>query len=112
MVKRTIVIDGNEYEFVANGVTPIIYKQVFRKDLFRDFMNMSEDGVGFYDIITQLAYVLNKTAQGLKFSEMNFDAYIGWLSDFSPTAFMDEDLCAEIADIWTTSEETESKPKK
>lgn len=112
MVSKTLQIDGKDFDFSANGVTPIIYKQVFRSDLFKDFMNLSDDGAGFYEIITQLAYILNKSAEGLKFSEMKYDAYIEWLSAFSSTAFMDEDLCAEIADIWTSSEETKSKPKK
>lgn len=103
-----IVIDGIEMEFSANAATPIRYKQIFGRDLLREAQDTENSD--YYEMITQLAYVLNRQGNKIGFKDTTFGDYVEWLEKFSPMAFID--VADDIIGVWTDSEKTNSKPKK
>ena len=103
-----ITIDGRELEFVANAATPIRYKQVFHGDLMR--IAQDTEHADYYEMVTQLAYILNRQGEGKGFSGASVDDFCDWLDGFSSMAFVE--AADDIVSVWTDSQKTKSTPKK
>ena len=85
---KTVTIDGNEMELAANAATPFRYKQVFKEDLFAILGNekrAEEQGV---EVVTKLAYIMHKQAEGADMNKLNEDGFMSWIEGFSSMAFI------------------------
>ena len=85
---KTIIIDGNEVEFAANAATPFRYKQVFKSDLFAVLGNEKRAEEEGAEVVTRLAYIMNKQAQKADMNKLNEEDFITWLEGFSSMAFI------------------------
>ena len=103
-----IKIDGNDMEFAANAATPIRFKQVFHGDLMR--IAQDTEHADYYEMVTQLAYILNRQGEQKGFSDASVEDYCEWLEGFSPMAFVE--VADEIVSVWTDSQKGTSKAKK
>ena len=105
---KTITVDGKEMEFTANAATPYRYKQVFKKDMLQilsDPARAEKEGV---EVVTELAYVMNKQAEKTNMNSLDYDTFIEWLEGFEPLAFFD---CSdEIMSVYADSKATTSTP--
>lgn len=83
---REIKVGDKTVAMLANGATPLFYKQLFKKDLLKLFSNKGEEMVG--EQVSELAFIMAMQAkEGMTAAEMmklSYDAYIEWLSQFEP----------------------------
>lgn len=84
-MKRDIKFGDKTVSFLSNGVTPLIYKQIFNEDLLQALKGNGEwDLVG--DHIPKMAFVMAMQAkEGVTAADLmkiSYDEYIEWLSQF------------------------------
>lgn len=84
-MKREIQLGDKTVSFLSNGVTPLFYKQLFKKDLLQTLKGNGEwDIVG--DHIPELAFIMAMQAkEGVTAADMmklTYENYIEWLSQF------------------------------
>ena len=46
MPEREIIIDGKTVPMKSTGATPVFYRKIFTRDIFKDLMSM-QDGIGY-----------------------------------------------------------------
>lgn len=105
---KTVTIDGNEMALAANAATPFRYKQVFKSDLFAVLGNeerAQEEGV---EVVTKLAYIMHKQAEGADMGKLNEDGFIEWLEGFSAMAFIN--VADEILNAYMESAKGTATP--
>ena len=112
-MKRDIKIRDKTISILSNGVTPLFYKQLFKKDLLQTLKSNGDwDIVG--DHVPELAFIMAMQAkEGVTSADMmklTLENYIEWLSEFEAL-----DLTMHGSEIVTTfiSDAVPSaKPKK
>lgn len=107
---KKITVDGNEMELSANAATPFRFKQVFHRDLLAVFSNeekAQEEGV---EVVTELAYIMNKQAMKADMAKLSFEDFIAWLEGFGPMAFVD--AAEDIVAVYTDSTVSTSTPSE
>lgn len=107
---KKINIDGREVELSANAATPFRFKQTFQKDLLAVFSNeeiAQKEGI---EVVSELAYIMNKQAEKADMSKLSFEDFIEWLEGFGPMAFVEasEDIIA----VYTDSSKSSSTPSE
>lgn len=105
---RKIEIDGKELEFMANAATPFRFRQVFKRDLLSIFANEEKAQAEGVEVVTELAYVMNKQAEKADFDKVTFEDFLEWLEGFEPMAFID--ASEAIVSVFTDSSQTMSTP--
>lgn len=89
---NTIMLDGGrEIKLAANAATPLRYKQLFGQDLLRVFQQSTkteEDGMLLADIVAQLAFIMNRQAEGVNLNAASMDDFYSWLEDFESMDFV------------------------
>lgn len=104
------MIDGNEMELSANAATPFRFKQVFHKDLMTVFANEEKAQQEGLEVVTELAYIMNKQAQKADMTKLSFDDFIEWLEGFGPMAFVESS--EDIVAVYTETSATSSTPSQ
>lgn len=84
-----ITIDGKELEFVANAATPFRFKQTFGKDLLQILGNEAKAETEGVEAVTELAFIMNKQAEGTDMNKLNYSEFISWLEGFGSMAFIE-----------------------
>lgn len=84
---KEIQIGDKTVSFLSNGVTPLFYKQLFKKDLLQTLKGNGEWTI-VGDHIPELAFIMAMQAkEGMTAADMmklTYEAYIEWLSQFEP----------------------------
>lgn len=99
-MKKNIQIGNQVVEMNATALTPILYKQKFGKDIFRDSKLLSSEDTFDTVIVCQIAYSMVKTE--LPFNE--------WLEQFEITDVIAS--CGEIIGLWGLNQSQNSIPRK
>lgn len=107
-MNKKIMVDGTEMELSANAATPFRFKQVFNKDLLAVFADEKKAQTEGLEAVSELAYIMNKQAEGADMSKLSFDDFIKWLEGFGPMAFVD--ASESIVEAYTDSTATSSTP--
>ena len=63
-------------------------------------------------MIQQLAYVMAMQAEGNDFKKINFDSFLGWVSEFEAMDLVGGQIAADILAVYTANNKTLSKAKK
>ena len=98
---KTINIGGKELEFKATAATPFRYKTVFHKDLLQTIGNEEKAEKEGVEAVTQLAYIMNKQAEGADMSKLNEESFVDWLDGFGAMDFINS--AEEIINVYMTS---------
>lgn len=107
-----IKIGSKEVGMTANGASPYIFKQIFKRDFLKESMKTAEAGEMDIDLVVCMGFVMavqyqQGTTAALKKTQDDFAA---WLENFG---LFDVQLAAgQIADLWGLSSGTTSNPKK
>lgn len=107
---KKIKIDGTDMELLANAATPFRFRQVFQKDLMAVFANEERAQREGLEVVTELAYIMNKQAQKADLSKLSFDDFIEWLEGFGPMAFVE--ASEDIIGVYVESSRTLSTPSE
>lgn len=109
---KDVKVGDKTIQFLSNGVTPIVYKQLFKSDL----MGLIVEGKGTEvasDKAPELAFVMAMQAQGKSAAELmklSYEDYYDWLLQFEP---LDLTMAgAEIVDVYISNSLPSSEPKK
>lgn len=101
-------IKGNEVEVKVTAKTLVLYKQTFKKDLFKTLNNFSENPD--YTDLFEIAYILTKQNSNVNCSYADYlDTFV---SDLNLGDVMNEETLTEITNAITTSMETTKTVKK
>lgn len=111
---QTITLEGGKtVELAANAATPFRFKQLFNADLFRIFHQSAQDEAEatiMADVVTQLAFIMNKQAEGANMNTMSMEDFYSWLEDYEPMDFVVKG--EEIIKIYLASAQTTVEAKK
>ena len=115
MVKTITLDGGKELKLAANAATPFRYKQLFNTDLLRLFQESSQ-GNGeaiLADVIPQLAFIMNRQAEGVNMNSISTDEFFTWLEDYEPMEFIlaGQDIVNVYLSSTTTSVDSKKKQK-
>lgn len=108
-MRKFIEIDGKEFEIAANGATPIRFKQLFGKDLFKSLQDEGESAEAI-ETVMQLCFVMSKQAERANFNSLKYDNFIDWLEEFEPMAFITN--AETILSAYMENQKTDSVSKK
>lgn len=116
-VSKKITIDGKEVEFRASAAIPRIYRIKFRRDIYRDLMQVEknmkqvEDAEKDYldtfslELFENIAYIMAKHAN----ADIP-DKVEDWLDSFN--TFSIYQILPELIELWGLNVETDIKTKK
>jgi len=85
MTKSITLEGGKEIKLAANAATPFRFKQLFGLDLLRMFQQSTkseDDQIVLADVVSQLAYIMNKQAEGANMNAISMDDFFLWLEGF------------------------------
>lgn len=108
-MNRLINIDGVEFEIAANGATPIRFKQIFNKDLFKALQE-GGDSPEAIETVTELCFVMKAQAEKANFNTIKYDDFVTWLENFGPMAFVEN--AEAVLTAYMENQETGSTAKK
>lgn len=104
---------GKTVDLAANAATPFRFKQLFDADLFKIFHQSAQDeaeAMLLADVVTQLAFIMNKQASGANMNAISKDDFYEWLEDYEPMDFVEQG--EEIIKIYLASAKTSVEAKK
>jgi len=105
---KKVTVDGKELELSANAATLFRFKQVFHKDLIGILGNEEKAEVEGVEAVTELAYIMAKSAEKADMNKLNYDDFISWLEGFEPMAFIDS--AEDILNVYMSSAKSTSTP--
>lgn len=83
---RVIKIGEKEVEMVANAATTYRYKQIFRRDYYREINAKERDTFDNIDIFTRMGFVMAKQAEKADMAKLSEEDFFEWLEQFDPLA--------------------------
>lgn len=108
---REITIGKESIPMKATAATPVRYRHVFHQDVLTEFAAVKENNYGLaIDIISRLAFIMAKAADGTDMTKLNEDKYIDWLEQFE--TFDITNAIDEIVDLYLGNTEGLSEVKK
>lgn len=113
MIKTIKLEGGRELNLTANAATPFRFKQLFNQDLLKLFNESSkneENNLMMTDILSQLAYIMNKQAEKKDMNDISMDDFFSWMEDFEPMDFVNAG--PDIINTYFASTLTSSENKK
>jgi len=113
MTKSITLEGGKELKLAANAATPFRYKQLFNADLLKLFQQSTkseDDGMTLGEVVTQMAFIMNRQAEGADMNTLSMDDFFSWLEDFEAMDFV---IAGEdIIDVYLSSTKTSVEAKK
>lgn len=110
-MEKMINIDGKEMRLVANGATPLVYRRLFGKDVFRDAQNVYEekdDEIIIKDLgmIENLTFCMCRQGGSIP-TDVDLETWLESLDD--PMAIVN--VVGEVFNLWTANQKKTSVPK-
>lgn len=118
-MEKLIEIDGKQVPFKATARTPVLYRSLFGKDIFKDLSKLTDNmkkatekgdeasllDVGTLEVFLNIAYVMAKQADKTIPSDMD-----EWLDQFS--MFSIYQILPELLELWNLNMTQISEAKK
>ena len=113
-MKETLKIGKFDVELRADGATPFLYKQAFKKDLIKIFSEafQNEDVEIAGDIGPELGFVMAQQAASPDplHVDLSHGNFLNWVSQFEPMDLINSAM--DIINIYLSTYETDSTAKK
>lgn len=106
---KEIKIGDKDVSLLANGSTPIRYRQLFHKDAITQ-MNKGVNADDAVEMASELAFIMAKAADKADMNTLNLDDYYEWLEQFE--TFDIVTASEEIFGVYVGQEVTTSTAKK
>lgn len=113
MTKSITLEGGKEVKLAANAATPFRFKQLFGSDLLRIFQQSTKseyDGMTLGEVVTQMAFIMNRQAEGANMNDISMDDFFSWLEGFEAMDFVNAG--EEIINVYLSSTKTSVEAKK
>lgn len=109
-MRGTVIIGTHSVEMVANALTPVLFKRVFRKDLLLETQKQDLD----LTLFQELGYVMAMQGTEMTAKELSnavtYDGYLEWLEQYEALDIMS--AVNEIFTLYSTQNVSTSKAKK
>lgn len=109
-MKGTVKIGDKNVDMVANALTPVLYKRVFRKDFLLESQKKDID----MTIFQELAFVMASQAQIISakqlMTELSVESYYEWLEGFEAMEIME--AVNDIFALYHSQTKVSSRSKK
>lgn len=108
-MRRTIRIGDKDVDMVANGMTAVIYGNVFHKDILADMFNKKKDTSPM--VAQELAFIMSAQAEKSSkelMTELTIESYWEWCEGFGGVDLVNSEILALFADQQAPA----STPKK
>ena len=113
-----LTADENEKEvsFKSTGTTAYRFRQVFKKDLMKNIIKLTNNGQEDLNpeadlmVAYELAFIMNMQAEKRDMNTVTYDEYLDWIEDFDSASLFDN--IANFIRIYTGSKDSTSTPKK
>ena len=117
-MRRNIIIADKALTMASNAFTPILYRQIFKKDFLREITGFqslrgkaakdyTEDDIEVFtsraDAFSRIAFVMTKQAEIEKAADLvklTTADYFDWISDFENGVFNDATVLSSILSLW------------
>lgn len=113
-MQKTITLDGGkEVKLATNAATPFRFKQLFGTDLLKIFQQSTkseEDETMLGEVVTQMAFIMNRQAEGTDMNHLSMDDFFAWLEDYEAMDFVTK--AEEIIGTYVASTQTSVSAKK
>lgn len=106
---KELKIGAKKIGFLANGLTPLFYKQVFGTDLLKQLTESGKFEIAG-DKIPELAYIMAKQAEKADMSTLNYDGYLAWLEGFEALDLVMNGQ--DVVKVYMANTVPSEKPKK
>ena len=106
---KEIKIGDKNVSLLANGATPIRYRQLFHKDIITK-MNDGTNADDAVEMASELAFIMSKSAEKADMNTLNLDEYYEWLEQFE--TFDIVTASEEIFSVYVGQETTTTTAKK
>ena len=106
---KEIKIGDKDVSLLANGSTPIRYRQLFHKDIITK-MNAGTNADDAVEMASELAFIMSKSAEKADMNTLNLDDYYEWLEQFE--TFDIVTASEAIFSVYVGQEVTTSTAKK
>ncbi len=111
---KEIKVGSVTVPMLANGATPLRYRQVFGKDLIKEFKGAEQEASRAVDSIPELAFIMAKASEAKEgkadMNLINREMFAEWLEQFEP---LDLPMASdEIINLYTGNMATKSEAKK
>ena len=113
MTKNITLEGGKELKLAANAATPFRFKQLFGDDLLRLFQESTENKekeITLSETVTQLAFIMNRQAEGVNMNTLSLDEFYAWLENYEPMEIVL--VGQEIINTYLSSAQTSVVAKK
>lgn len=112
---KEISIGARKVALLANGATPLYYKQTFHKDLISKVYGSDDQIAEVNDCAPEVAFIMAKQASNAKdptisLSTLSFEEYVKWLEGFEATNLLFK--ADEIMDIYFHDGQPSAEAKK
>lgn len=115
---REIKINDQTISMASNAFTPILYRQIFKKDFLREIVSLRKlkgkkttemtdsevsETTDKLSLFTELAFVMAKQAelkQADKLVALTMMNYYEWLEEFEASDFKDPKIMSQIIALW------------
>jgi hypothetical protein len=108
-MRRTINIGGKDIDMVANGLTPVIYKRIFRRDFLAETQKEDLDLTIFQELGFVMAMQSEKPMKELM-EGLTIENYYEWLEGFGAMDIISK--VNEIFAVYQAQNRPTSIPKK
>ena len=115
-MQKTLSIGKHKVTMLANGATPLYYKNVFHKDLISR-IHGSEDHISeVSDDAPELAFIMAMQAKAAKegnramLLSLDFDKFVDWLEGFEAASLIFK--ADEIMELYFADSEPSASSKK
>lgn len=88
---KTITLEGGKVvKLAANAATPFRFKQLFGQDLLKLFKKAEdeEEQPILGEVITQMAFIMNRQAEGVNLNSVSMDDFYSWLEEYDAMDFV------------------------
>ena len=111
-MQKTIMIGDVEVAMRASAATAIRYRNIFHGDIMKELMEMNPGKIdaSVIETIQKLGFVMAKSAEGEKMTELTEDDYMEWLDQFDSIEMMT--ASKDIVSIYLGGKVSESELKK
>lgn len=95
----------------SSGLTPILFKQVFHKDIIQMLSEVNDENVSVItDSAPELAYIMNMQAEKADLTQLSYEKYLEWVDQFEALDLPGR--ADEIVNVYISNQQTSAKPKK
>lgn len=107
---KEIDVNGKKITLTSNGLTPIVFKMLFKKDIIKQITG-SDDGITVAtDNAPELGFVMNMQALGVDPMKLTMAQFYEWLTQFEP---LDLTVSAmDIINVYLSDSVPDEEPKK